>query len=184
MFKRSYSLQEINKESIGSGELKIGDIITPIKDILSPDQQHILKSGEHYKVVKLLPSEYSGGFAIQYGTLTWGLWFGGGGAGEKVRKVVFSDREKMETTHDENLYFILSVLDKKERLPLNELIEEIVSTRMSVPSGKMKAVKTDLIKAVHNLHHLGFIELSKLVRGIPQYYKLTQKGKDYLYSNE
>ena len=184
MFKNSYSLQDINKESIVSGELKVGDIITPTEDILSPDKQYTLKSGEQYKVVKALPSKYPGGFAVQYGTLTWGLWFGNNGAGEKIKKVVFSDQEKMESTHDENLYFILSILDKKERLPLDELVKEVMETRMTVPSGKVKSVKIDLTRAIHDLHHSGFIEPSKPVKGIPRYYRLTQKGKDFLYSNE
>ena len=184
MFKHSYSLEDINAESVVKGELKVGDVVSPIEDIVSPDKQYTLKSGEHYKVVKLLPPKYPGGFAVQYGTLTWGLWFGGGGGGERVRKVYFTDQEKIETTHDENLYFILSTLDKKERLPLEDLVKEVMETRMTIPSGKIKAVKTDLIRAIHDLHRLEFIEISKPMRGIPRYYRLTQKGKQFLYSNE
>ncbi|MFA5398444.1 MAG: hypothetical protein WC346_20695, partial [Methanogenium sp.] len=110
MKKISYKYIKLSKDSVKNGVLQLQDEVTVTRKILSQDEKYSIEPDDFYKVVGFLPSEYEGGFIIDYDGRQWGFWFNGG-MGEYFVKVEREKEDEMSSRYGELPYMILKVLN-------------------------------------------------------------------------
>lgn len=183
MKKQSYEYQKLTPRSIKNGELKIGDKVTPIEEIHSPDGKYTLFPGDVYSIKGFLPnvSPYKGGFIIDYDGNSWGFWFDDKGSAQYMEKIIESKQDIVEDRFGDTLYKILKILEEYKLLSQDALVETVMNEEMAVPPDRKRKVQTEVIKAIYSLLSYGYIGTTKYNREEGQKsFMITEKGKQYL----
>lgn len=182
MKKVSYEYQNLDAESIKRKELEIGDKVTPLREVTSNQGQYVLLPGDLYSVKGFLPnvSPYKGGFIIDYKGQDWGLWFGRGGGADNLVKVVMSRTDKIEEEYEDLLYKILKVVEEAKIISIDDLIETVINTQLTVPPEKVKQVKMRVTKAIQALQIESMIATARYLEKGKILYMITDKGRKYL----
>jgi hypothetical protein len=181
MNKSSYETIQLNKNSIKDGTLNIGDKVSSDIDIVSQDRNNQIKSGNTYEVVKFLPSQYAGGFIIDFNGQEWGFWFGNNGMGEHFQKVVTSKDDEVGEKYGELPHMVALVLYYNKMLSLKDLLNKVVNERMNVAPENVKAVKSEILNAIHYLKGKGYVAtLSGLGSATQPMLSITDKGRKFI----
>lgn len=182
MKKVSYSYIPLTDKSIPSGELQIGDYVTPIKEMKSIDLKYTLTPGNLYKVTRFFVGpNNSQGFVIDYLGQEWGFIFGKNGSGSFFNKVILTKMDVLAEKYGDIPWKVLNILNKYGILSLKDLINIVMTQTMNVPPEKIKEVKMNLTRVIYGLQELQLIDTSRFMKGqTEKTYVLTQKGKKFL----
>jgi len=178
MKKISYKYIKLSKDSVKNGVLQLQDEVTVTRKILSQDEKYSIEPDDFYKVVGFLPSEYEGGFIIDYDGRQWGFWFNGG-MGEYFVKVEREKEDEMSSRYGELPYMILKVLNTNNFLTVKELTSTLITNEINVAPENLKKEKDNILRTIRYLESLGMIGVTKITKKDQVTYAITEKGRNY-----